>query len=37
MIKIVKMDYVNKAMERLEKSDVSYRFVADLAGSNLDQ
>ncbi|KAJ0965469.1 hypothetical protein J5N97_026607 [Dioscorea zingiberensis] len=34
-IEIVKMDYVNKAMERLEQNDVRYRFVVDVAGSNL--
>lgn len=36
MIEVVKMDYVNKALERLEKNDVRYRFVVDVAGSNLD-
>ncbi|CAA7407661.1 unnamed protein product [Spirodela intermedia] len=36
MIEIVKMDYVNKALERLEGNDVRYRFVVDVAGSNLD-
>ncbi|PON58066.1 Alcohol dehydrogenase superfamily, zinc-type [Trema orientale] len=35
-IEIVKMDYVNKALERLEKNDVRYRFVVDVAGSKLD-
>ncbi|KAK9690945.1 hypothetical protein RND81_09G165500 [Saponaria officinalis] len=35
-IEIVKMDYINHAMERLEKNDVRYRFVIDVAGSNLD-
>uniref|UniRef100_A0AAU7PIV6 Cinnamyl alcohol dehydrogenase n=1 Tax=Asarum longerhizomatosum TaxID=647434 RepID=A0AAU7PIV6_9MAGN len=33
MIEIVKMDYVNTAIERLEKNDVRYRFVVDVAGS----
>lgn len=37
MIEVVKMDYINKAFERLEKNDVRYRFVVDVAGSNLDQ
>uniref|UniRef100_A0A2N9GU66 Enoyl reductase (ER) domain-containing protein n=1 Tax=Fagus sylvatica TaxID=28930 RepID=A0A2N9GU66_FAGSY len=37
MIEVVKMDYVNKAFERLEKNDVRYRFVVDVAGSKLDQ
>ena len=31
MIEVVKMDYVNKAFERLEKNDVRYRFVVDVA------
>lgn len=35
MIEIVKMDYINEALERLEKNDVRYRFVVDVAGSNL--
>lgn len=37
MIEMVKMDYVNTALERLEKNDVRYRFVVDVAGSSLDQ
>uniref|UniRef100_A0A0D6QR28 Enoyl reductase (ER) domain-containing protein n=1 Tax=Araucaria cunninghamii TaxID=56994 RepID=A0A0D6QR28_ARACU len=36
-IEIVGMDYLNKAMERLEKNDVRYRFVIDVAASNLDK
>ncbi|KAL2928156.1 putative cinnamyl alcohol dehydrogenase 1 [Bienertia sinuspersici] len=36
-IEIVKMDYINQAMERLEKNDVRYRFVVDIAGTKLDQ
>nr|AMB21218.1 cinnamyl alcohol dehydrogenase [Asarum sieboldii] len=35
MIEVVKMEYVNKAMERIEGNDVRYRFVLDVAGSNL--
>ncbi|RAL49406.1 unnamed protein product [Cuscuta campestris] len=35
-IEVVKMDYINTAMERLEKNDVRYRFVVDVAGSKLD-
>lgn len=35
-IEVVKMDYVNTAFERLEKNDVRYRFVVDVAGSRLD-
>ncbi|CAN0846296.1 Probable cinnamyl alcohol dehydrogenase [Linum grandiflorum] len=35
MIEVIKMDYVNTAMERLEKNDVRYRFVVDVAGSDL--
>ncbi len=37
MIEVVKMDYVNKAFEMLEKNDVRYRFVVDVAGSKIDQ
>ncbi|KAK2985840.1 hypothetical protein RJ640_018706 [Escallonia rubra] len=37
MIEVVKMDYINTAFERLEKNDVRYRFVVDVAGSKLDQ
>lgn len=36
MIEIVKTDYVNKAFERMERNDVRYRFVLDVAGSNLE-
>lgn len=36
MIEIVKMDQVNEAIERLERNDVRYRFVVDVAGSNLE-
>ncbi|GLT64515.1 hypothetical protein SLA2020_370020 [Shorea laevis] len=36
MIEVVKLDYINKAFERLEKNDVRYRFVVDVAGSNID-
>ncbi|MFS7998176.1 Cinnamyl alcohol dehydrogenase 1 [Helianthus anomalus] len=35
-IEVVKMDYVNTAIERLAKNDVRYRFVVDVAGSNLE-
>ncbi|GAB4852872.1 cinnamoyl-Coa reductase [Ancistrocladus abbreviatus] len=35
-IEIVKMDYINEAFERLEKNDVRYRFVVDVAGSKLE-
>ncbi|XP_065870420.1 probable cinnamyl alcohol dehydrogenase [Euphorbia lathyris] len=34
-IEVVQMDYVNKAFERLDKNDVRYRFVVDVAGSKL--
>lgn len=37
MIEVIKMDYINKALERLEKNDVRYRFVVDVAGSKLPQ
>ncbi|PWZ12850.1 putative cinnamyl alcohol dehydrogenase 8D [Zea mays] len=33
---VVPMDYVNTAIERLEKNDVRYRFVVDVAGSQMD-
>ncbi|MBA0614137.1 hypothetical protein Godav_014466 [Gossypium davidsonii] len=36
MVEVVKMDYINTAMERLEKNDVRYRFVVDVAGSKID-
>ena len=32
-VEVVGMDYVNTAMERLERNDVRYRFVVDVAGS----
>ncbi|XP_059624765.1 8-hydroxygeraniol dehydrogenase-like isoform X2 [Cornus florida] len=32
-IEIIPMDYVNTAMERLEKSDVKYRFVIDIGNT----
>ena len=35
-IEVVGMDYVNTAIERLERNDVRYRFVVDVAGSHLD-
>lgn len=34
MIEVVKLDSINKAFERMEKNDVRYRFVLDVAGSN---
>lgn len=34
MIEVVKMDYINEAFERMERNDVRYRFVVDVAGSN---
>ena len=36
MIEVVKMDYANKAFERMERNDVRYRFVLDVAGSNME-
>jgi D-arabinose 1-dehydrogenase-like Zn-dependent alcohol dehydrogenase len=30
-VEVIKMDYVNKAMERLLKADVKYRFVIDMS------
>lgn len=35
MIEMVKFDQINEALERLERNDVRYRFVVDVAGSNL--
>lgn len=35
MIEVVKADYANEAFERMVKNDVRYRFVLDMAGSNL--
>ncbi|XP_073105470.1 8-hydroxygeraniol dehydrogenase isoform X2 [Elaeis guineensis] len=32
-IELIGMDYVNKAMERLAKADVRYRFVIDIANT----
>lgn len=32
-IELIHMDYVNKAIERLAKADVKYRFVIDIANS----
>ncbi|KAK3025588.1 hypothetical protein RJ639_042627 [Escallonia herrerae] len=32
-IEVIPMDYVNKAMERLSKGDVKYRFVIDVANT----
>ncbi|XWS41843.1 hypothetical protein CRYUN_Cryun17cG0117600 [Craigia yunnanensis] len=36
MIEVVKMDYINKAFERMERNDVRYRFVLDVVGSYLE-
>lgn len=33
MIEVVKMECVNEAFERMERNDVRYRFVLDVAGS----
>ena len=32
-IEVVPIDYVNKAMERLVKADVRYRFVIDIGNT----
>lgn len=37
MIEVIKVDYINKAFERLEKNDVRYRFVVDVAGSKMPE
>ena len=34
-MQVIDMDYVNTAMERLEKNDVHYRFSIDVLGSLL--
>ncbi|PIN23677.1 Alcohol dehydrogenase, class V [Handroanthus impetiginosus] len=36
-VEIVPMDYVNTALERLEKNDVKYRFVIDVGNSLKDE
>ncbi|KAJ9552025.1 hypothetical protein OSB04_016070 [Centaurea solstitialis] len=35
-IEVVKMDYINTAIERLANNDVRYRFVVDVAASKLE-
>ncbi|EYU24070.1 hypothetical protein ABFS82_12G004200 [Erythranthe guttata] len=35
-VEVIRMDYVNTAMERLAKADVRYRFVIDVANSIAD-
>lgn len=32
-VEVVPIDYVNKAMERLARADVKYRFVIDIANT----
>lgn len=32
-IEVIPIDYVNKAMERLVKADVKYRFVIDIGNT----
>ena len=32
-IELISADYVNTAMERLQKADVRYRFVIDVANT----
>lgn len=32
-VEIIPMDYVNTAMERIEKNDVRYRFVIDIGNT----
>lgn len=32
-VEVIPMDYVNTAFERLEKNDVKYRFVIDVANT----
>ncbi|KAG8386480.1 hypothetical protein BUALT_Bualt03G0153000 [Buddleja alternifolia] len=35
-VEVIGMDYINQAMERLEKADVKYRFVIDIAATLKD-
>ena len=37
MIEVIRIYYVNKAFERLEKNDVRYRVAVDVTRSKLDQ
>jgi cinnamyl-alcohol dehydrogenase len=30
MVQVIDVDYVNTAMERMEKGDVKFRFVIDI-------
>lgn len=32
-IEVIPIDYVNTAMERLQKADVKYRFVIDIGNT----
>lgn len=32
-VEVISVDYVNTAMERLEKADVKYRFVIDVGNT----
>ena len=32
-IEVIAIDYVNTAMERLQKADVKYRFVIDIGNT----
>lgn len=32
-VEIIKIDYINQALDRLTKSDVKYRFVIDIENS----
>jgi len=31
MVEVISADYVNKAIERLDKNDVKFRFVIDMS------
>lgn len=35
-VEVIPMGYINQAMERLEKADVKYRFVINIAGTLKD-
>lgn len=32
-VEVISMDYINKAMDRLAKGDIRYRFVIDVANT----
>jgi uncharacterized zinc-type alcohol dehydrogenase-like protein len=34
-VEVINMDYINEAYERMNKSDVKYRFVIDMASMKI--